>query len=122
MTSCEAFRTELQKFFKHCLNIISLKETLKVNLDVTGKNPILDHLNKYIKAAEKSKAEFMRDEWWTFYLKYSKALLKGHHRHNWLSGPKMDISLVYGISTNAAKNVKIKIHLSILYRQAVTIQ
>lgn len=120
--SCDAFQAELQKFFKHCLHIISTKDAIKMALETNGKNPVLEHLNKYIKAAEKSKVEFMRDEFWTFYLKYAKAILKGHHRHTWLSGPKMDISLSYGLSTNTAKHDKIKIHLSILYRQAVQIQ
>jgi|SRR5581483_9291030 len=120
--SCETFQTELQKFFKTCLNIISTKETLKLNLETNGKNPVLEHLNKYIKATEKSKVELMRDEWLTFYLKYAKPILKGYHRHAWLSGPNMNISLDYGISTNTAKGTKIKIHLSILFRQALQIQ
>jgi hypothetical protein len=120
--SCDAFNAELQKFFKHCQHIISTKDAIKMVAETSGKNIVLEHLNKYIKAAEKSKVEFMRDEFWTFFLKYAKAILKGHHRHTWLSGPQMDISLAYGLSTNTAKSNKIKIHLSILYRQAVQIQ
>ena len=125
MTEVTKFEQSLDRLFKILQKVLEVREKYVLNL--TGSNPTLLCLNKYIKAYEYDSTKYGKEGikshinyFEKIYNTHRESVLTGYKNDNWLKNGQIIIQ--FGEETNGIGISNVKILLSTIYNEACDIR